>query len=330
MGLSTHVSDVAFKVSDLVRLAAEHSIGLHIHEVKAEGVDTPVFSGSLLGYEVQPGLTATGGDVTYLIDANIISEAEPCVMCGVLLNGESEKMDVLGYGTVTRERERPAIFGFNRPTNFRLSNLLHHRSRAAGFVLRPLFFERFGDAINGDGLAGLREFATAEFRYALLPRAPVIVDLARRNLDNPYSGHLQELFLESNTLAYVIEVADMLAQEKRMIALMGRRHYDRVMEARDVLDANLVVPPKLLELTKRVGVNLTTLQANFKTVFGTTIFGYVRLQRLQMARVLLQEYRLTVAEAGYKVGFVSPSAFTAAYRRHFGHPPSQDVLRERG
>lgn len=119
----------------------------------------------------------------------------------------------------------------------------------------------------------------------------------------------------------------MLAHKSRLVALIGKRHYDRIMEARDILDANLAKPPKTLELTKLVGVNLTTLHANFKTVFGTTIFGYVRAQRLEMARMLLIEHHLTVAEAGYRVGFASPSAFAVAYRRHFGNPPSNDARR---
>lgn len=78
----------------------------------------------------------------------------------------------------------------------------------------------------------------------------------------------------------------------------------------------------MLDLARRLGANVTTLQANFKAAFGTTIFGYVRNRRLEMARVLLLDHGLGVAEAGYRVGFTNASAFTAAYRRHFGHSPS--------
>lgn len=44
-----------------------------------------------------------------------------------------------------------------------------------------------------------------------------------------------------------------------------------------------------------------------------------------MARVLLQDDGVSVAAAGYRVGFSSPAAFTAAYRRSFGHPPGQET-----
>lgn len=324
-----------FKVSELIQLAAQHALGVKVSTVPSSStvqsrtLDTTVFSGKLLTHEVQPGLIATAGDVTYLTNDQVQSDSEPAIMCGVLLEGEPETMEVLGYGSITRHAHRPSLFGYSVPTVFQLSDMNGRRSRSAGFVIKPDFFSRFGDSMNSDGLAALREFNAVRFRYEILPRSPVLLDLARRNLDHPYDDQLGSLYLESNTLSFVIETAQLLAQERRMIAAIGKRHYDKVMEVRDILDASLVAPPKILELTKRVGVNLTTLQANFKAVFGTTIFGYVRAQRLQTARVLLREYHVTAAEAGYRVGFVSPSAFTAAYRRHFGHPPGQDTTRER-
>ncbi|WP_329647561.1 AraC family transcriptional regulator [Hyphomicrobium sp.] len=320
-------SQEGFTPSELIRIATDQALGVTLVTPPSGLVETPLFSGRLVSQEVQPGLRAAADDITYLTSESIQSEAEPAVMCGVLLEGGPETMDVFGYGPITRHAERPALFGFRERTRFQLTGMMSHRSRASGFVIKPVFFERFGENIRSDGLAALRDFAHGDFRFESLPRSPKVVDIARRNLEHPYGDQLGELFLESNTLSFVIEIAELLAHERRMVTAIGKRHYHRVMEARDILDANLVAPPKILDLTKLVGVNLTTLQANFKIVFGTTIFGYVRMQRLEMARVLLREHHLTVAEAGYRVGFVSPSAFTAAYRRHFGHTPGHDIPR---
>lgn len=96
------------------------------------------------------------------------------------------------------------------------------------------------------------------------------------------------------------------------------------MAARAILDSDLIAPPKTLDLAKQVGGNISALQLNFKRVFGTTIFGYIRTRRLAMARVLITEHKLGSAQAGYRVGFASPAAFTAAYRRFFGRPPSAE------
>lgn len=325
MGFMRHISVDGFKIPDVVRFAAEQSLGITIAEISPQVVDTPLCSGRMLLSEVQPGLVVAASDLTYLTDASITSESEPSVSCGVLLEGDDETMEVAGYGPITRKVGCPAVKGFSRPTRFRVPGMCSRRSRAAGILIQPEFFARFGPSVDESGIAALREFADAEFRYECLPRSPKLIELARRCFEHPYNDQLGKLYLESSALAFIVEIAHMLSEERKLIALLGKRHYDRVMEARGILDDNLVSPSTIIELTRRVGVNLTTLQANFKRVFGTTIFGYVRLQRLLMARVLLVEHHLSIAEAGYRVGFSSPSAFTAAYRRHFGYPPGREM-----
>ncbi|HEY0218605.1 MAG TPA: AraC family transcriptional regulator [Afipia sp.] len=323
--IQQYTSTTGFSLEKLARLAAEHAIGIDVDVPIGSQVDGPMFSGRLMAHEVQPGLIATASDVTYLSDQQLHSSSESTLMFGVLLNGERETMEVLGHGIITREFERPALLGFSDKTNFKLNGERNQRLAAAGFILKGAFFDRFGDVVQDDGLAELRTFLSGEFRFELMARSPRLLELARVQLEHPYRGQLANLFLESNTLALVVEVAEQLKKERQMVALLGRKHFDRVMEARNILDANLANPPGTLALAGRVGINLTTLQANFKAVFGVTIFGYVRTQRLMMARILLREHELAVAEAGYRVGFANPAAFTAAYRRYFGRPPSHDA-----
>lgn len=44
--------------------------------------------------------------------------------------------------------------------------------------------------------------------------------------------------------------------------------------------------------------------------------------RLEIGRPLILDHKLGIAEAGCRVCFNSAAAFTAAYGRHFGPPPS--------
>jgi AraC-like DNA-binding protein len=328
MGITHHVSTDRFTVSDLVRMGAELSLGVKPVDVSPRSMETPIYSGRLLAHEVQPGLTATAFDVTYLSDQAFVVEMKAALVCGILLGGDPDWLEIGSSGRVIPRLEQPVLYGFGETMRCRRTCVAQRHCRMAGFILKPDFFDRFGDDIADDGLAVLREFVGAEFRTEALARSPRLVEIASRSLDHPYNGQLGQLFLESNTLSYVVEVAELLKQERRLVVQIGRRHYDRVIEARDILDADLIAPPRTLELARRVGVNVTTLQANFKAVFGTTIFGYVRDQRLLMARVLLLDHGLTVAEVGYRVGFASPAAFTAAYRRHFGHPPGKEAARD--
>ena len=154
-----------------------------------------------------------------------------------------------------------------------------------------------------------------------------MVEIAKRSLAHPYRGELAELFLETNTLGFVLEAASMLKEANRIANTLGRKNYDRVVQVREIIDANLASPPKSLDLAMQVGLNLTTLQAHFKAAYGTSIFGYIRRERLELSRAMLSDTELPVAKVGYQVGFSSPAAFTAAYRRHFGEPPTRKFPR---
>nr|WP_276312069.1 AraC family transcriptional regulator [Paracoccus siganidrum] len=72
-------------------------------------------------------------------------------------------------------------------------------------------------------------------------------------------------------------------------------------------------------------MNPTTMSAQFKQCFGVSIFGYLRRRRLEAARELLRREDDSVARIGYRVGFDSPAAFSTAYKRQFGHSPSQET-----
>lgn len=315
----------AFSISDLMREAAERSLGVEFAREPVGAVHTPVFSGTLLAEEVQPGLIATAHDLTYLQDSVFDMRMERSLICGILLSGDSGPLEIPDYPPIFQPLEQPVIIAFGETMPCRRALTVGQHNRMAGFMLKPDFFERFGEAVEDEGLAILADFVHAGFRTVELPRSQSLVAAARRTFDHPYGGQLRSLFLESNALSFVVEVAQLLKEKRRLTDLVGRRHYDRVMQARDILDASLAAPPKTIDLARQVGVNVTTLRANFRTVVGTTIFGYIRDQRLQMARLLLLEYGLKVAEAGYKVGFSNPAAFAAAYRRHFGYPPSQEI-----
>lgn len=324
MSLDNLIPPGGMTPSDLVRLGAEFALGVEPIDMAPQVLETPIYTGRLLAHEVQPGLMLSAGDVTYISDQSFAVEMEPALVCGIMLSGDPVRTEVEGYGSFVRQPHQVNLMGFDRPIRYTTPLERGRNFRTAGFVLQSTFFDRFGDDMDDDGISALRELMTGGFRTAAITHSPRVSEIARHCLDHPYGGHLGRLFLESNALAYVIEVAQTLKDERRLLALLGRREYDRVMHAREILDGDLVNTPTTLELARRVGINVTTLQSNFKAAFGRTIFAHVREQRLMMARILLQEHRLSVAEAGRRVGFSRPSAFSAAYRKHFGHPPRSE------
>jgi AraC-like DNA-binding protein len=59
---------------------------------------------------------------------------------------------------------------------------------------------------------------------------------------------------------------------------------------------------------------------------GLNARALIRTRRLDRARSLLQSGEAEcVAHAAYAVGYDSPAAFSRAYSRHWGAPPSDDL-----
>lgn len=311
--------------SELLRLGAEFLLGIEPLDMTPKQLETPLYTGRLLALQVQPGLMLNASDVVYISEQSFSVEMEPALVCGVMLTGSTTRTVVEDYGAFVRYPRQINLMGFDRPVRY-TTPLQHGKNfRSAGFILQPSFFERFGADIDDDGLEALRDLTSGGFQTATIAHSARINAIAASCLSHPYGGHLGKLFLESAALAYVVEAAHALKEERRLVAIIGRREYDRVMHAREILDSDLADTPTTLELARRVGTNVTTLQANFKAVFGRTIFAHVREQRLSMARILLEEHGLPVTEAARRVGFARATAFSTAYRKHFGHSPKEDL-----
>jgi AraC family transcriptional regulator, transcriptional activator of the genes for pyochelin and ferripyochelin receptors len=150
---------------------------------------------------------------------------------------------------------------------------------------------------------------------ALDPRSIAVV---RSMLDSPYRGRAHELHLEAGALALL---AEELGREEGATARMSGRDRCRIHRARDLLHAQLTDPPSLVELARQVGLNEFKLKRDFKRIFGTTVFGYVRVRRMELAALQLRQ-GMPVIEVAAQVGYVSPGRFAIAFRRHFGVRPS--------
>ena len=148
-------------------------------------------------------------------------------------------------------------------------------------------------------------------------------------LDCPYRGSLRRLYLESKTLELITHnlaqlVVDKNGHDKTFI--LQSDDIERVREARNVLIYDLEKPPTLLELARRVGINKNKLNQGFRHIFGTSVFDYLRIRRLEQARQLLENREKNVTEAAFEVGYAQQRNFSRAFKKHFGTNP-KDHLR---
>jgi len=102
-----------------------------------------------------------------------------------------------------------------------------------------------------------------------------------------------------------------------------RGDQERLMEARRLLLADLESPPSIRDLARLCGLSEKKLKVGFPLIFGDTVYGCFRAHRLERARELIEQDRLSVSQVAYSVGYLNLSHFSQAFRRRFGQNPSE-------
>ncbi|PTN35590.1 AraC family transcriptional regulator [Desulfonatronum sp. SC1] len=137
----------------------------------------------------------------------------------------------------------------------------------------------------------------------------------------PYHGLTRSIFVESKALELVaLQMARFSGNNCRPTP--SRADRERVRLAREMLLQNLHDPPSLFEIARAVGMAHTSLNKAFKAVHGTTLFEYLRRQRLEQGWLLIHEGEMNITEIAYATGFSSPSHFARSFLAHFGVQPS--------
>ena len=99
---------------------------------------------------------------------------------------------------------------------------------------------------------------------------------------------------------------------------------DLVFEAaRSHLLTHLGHTPKLDQVARAAGTNVSRLNHAFKHCVGMTVFEYLREERMKKARQLLAETLQEIQSIAQELGFTSGANFTAAFKTRFGLTPGQ-------
>jgi AraC-like DNA-binding protein len=102
-----------------------------------------------------------------------------------------------------------------------------------------------------------------------------------------------------------------------------------VRRAAAFMDAQAGSPVTMAAVAGAAGVSVRALQYAFRSHYGITPTGYLRRVRLERAHRQLQTadpaVGMTVAQAARRWGWANQAKFAAAYRAHYGVPPSRTL-----
>ncbi len=176
------------------------------------------------------------------------------------------------------------------------------------------------------------EFAHAHLAVQTWQPSARAVAMAEQVIRTPaLSGSFLNLYMESRVLELVGEALASLGQAASSrapapapqppgVPLLPREHR-RIRALHAFLQTEQAFDLSLDELAREAGTNPNTLQKHFRAVYGTTVFDFLREQRLQRAREALERDGVNVAQAALLAGYSSAANFATAFRKRFGMPP---------
>lgn len=138
----------------------------------------------------------------------------------------------------------------------------------------------------------------------------------------PVAASAQALWYQVRALDLVVEFLFQPPEGGEFFCTRQQRVLrERVDKVMAILRENLVEPPSLDELARRVNSSPFYLSRMFKQETGMTITQFLRQARMERAAELLRTGRCNVTEAAMAVGYSSLGHFSTTFQQTFGCCP---------
>jgi AraC-like DNA-binding protein len=163
------------------------------------------------------------------------------------------------------------------------------------------------------------------FRYFSENRlfCPAIRNALNDILNYKSAGNLASLYLD----AKILEILSLFlcSEQKDCSACTGYspKDNDILIHAKEIIEQQYLNPPSLHNLSLMIGTNECKLKSGFKTVFGTTVFGYLFDYRMKLACQYLLDTKKTIQEIAELTGYEYQSHFSTAFKRKFCISPQE-------
>jgi AraC-like DNA-binding protein len=98
--------------------------------------------------------------------------------------------------------------------------------------------------------------------------------------------------------------------------------YQKMIIISEFLNENIAKEHSLKNLSSLICTNTAYLKINFKKVFNKTVFEFLNALRMQRAKDLIKNQKLSIAETANLVGYKHATHFTSAFKKFYGVLPS--------
>ncbi|VEG13456.1 AraC family transcriptional regulator [Moraxella cuniculi] len=114
-----------------------------------------------------------------------------------------------------------------------------------------------------------------------------------------------------------------LAGSRLCHQIFSNKNTQNLMQIVAYIQDNFCLPINFDTLAQKYGISRSVLYQKFKTLTGTSPLQYQKQLRLNCAKNLLIDKKLSIKETAYWVGYESISQFSREYKRYFGVNPKK-------
>lgn len=139
------------------------------------------------------------------------------------------------------------------------------------------------------------------------------------------AGPMSRLMAQSmifELLAHQVQQLSNLQQPATAVAGISQDDIQKLHVLKAHIDQHFLMELNLTDLCRASMLNEFKLKKGFKALFGTSVMQYARQLRMEHARLLLRDYRLSIEEVASTLGYDYPNHFSTAYKKFFGTLPS--------
>ncbi len=146
-------------------------------------------------------------------------------------------------------------------------------------------------------------------------------------LNHSYTDSLENIYINAQTQMLLLHSIECITGEKEESFtckfLANEADREKIAKAREILLQHISDPLTIKALSRKVAINECYLKKGFKEMYGTTIFDFFQSQRMEHAKYLLYEKRLSVTDVSSLLGYSSISHFSTAFKKHTGLKPCE-------
>lgn len=146
------------------------------------------------------------------------------------------------------------------------------------------------------------------------------MELERAYLETPVIGEEKYRAMTTLLAAFSLQLGELAGQ---IILELRHEKSDCIASAKDYIDENIHDPIVLDEVASEVHMSRYYLCRRFKEATGMTLTEYVSGIRVEMAKDMLANSALRVADIAFEVGFQSLSQFNRCFQKITGSTPTE-------